>query len=133
MTAIAYVVIDQTNIDAPDFPRPASWWQGHLPLWFAVPRWWRTPREEWDLSVITVELGTNAVVVPAEDLKHAREMARSLARSVIVQRGATVSVRAGKSESEQRLASRARPMSKPVVSRPPAVVDVPLPEDGGLF
>ena len=30
------LVIDQADITAPDFPRPADWWRRFIPVWISV-------------------------------------------------------------------------------------------------
>lgn len=72
--AVYDVVIDQTLIDAPDFPRDVAWWRGFLPVWVSDRRHWEKeaahPGWVCDRGNITVDAGTQQVRVRAQDQRH---------------------------------------------------------------
>jgi hypothetical protein len=94
---VSIVTIDQTTIDAPEFPRDVVWWHGFLPLWFSDYRWYeqlerhrrlesyRNAKAPVDIDItnITVDDVTHIVTIVAKDRKHAREIFNHLRRSPI--------------------------------------------------
>lgn len=50
------LVIDQSAITAPNFPRTVEWWCGFLPSWLTFPDDAEAnPYQPWDMSTIEVD------------------------------------------------------------------------------
>lgn len=81
---ICTIEIDQSAITgAPNFPRSVEWWRRLLPVWFSEPRWWEKPDADLTKSKVNIDEDSGAVVVEAQNKKHAAAMVAYLRTGVL--------------------------------------------------
>lgn len=79
------ITIDQSKIEAPDFPRPVDWWRHFLPIWFTHDnaQWWTKEYGTLVNSGVTVNEETGRVEIRTPDRKHALKVIGNLSRGVL--------------------------------------------------
>lgn len=85
-TTTYIIEIDQSKVDAPNFPRDVAWWQQWLPIWMSDRLWYQKPEGDEDWSNISVDPLSGAVVITTDNRSHAQQIMQYLNNSPLSKR-----------------------------------------------